>query len=389
MSPSSLRKFRDGPPRRETQLRFLFHFYDLRQRAGIQRAICELSNALVKDGHEVFIISATEAGEVTYDLDSRVSLIEVAHPEPRRFGPSAWPFRAAWAFRQLRYVSRITKKLKPSIFVDHGTSLGLLYPFRTLAGVPFVVQRHFSIGGFPNGRVMHRLLYYLKRSALIAVLTEGAATDLRSYGYRNAYVIPNVVPAGACPAEYPNGFPRVGLLMGRASPQKGFDIFLEALALQKIPGWHFTIVGPGVDEDPQLRSLVERYRLHNEVSLLPATNSPYDFITKASCVIMPSRYEGLPFVALESLAIGRPVIAADVDGLRDVVIDGVNGRLFPSGDIQKLSERLVLTCDDERALSTFARNAPSSIEQFRAKRVIGAWEKLIAGEPNIGSEASQ
>lgn len=363
-------------------LRFLFHFYDLQKKAGIQRAICELSNALVADGNEVFIVSATARSRVAYALDDRVSLIEVDHPEPGSTGMRAWMWKTAWALRQWLYVFKIARRLRPTIFVDHGTSLGLLYPFRTIAGAPFALQRHFPVNAFPNGRVIHKGLSYLKSSSVIVVLVESIASELRSCGYKNVYVIPNALPMSAQPSEYVPQDPKIGLLMGRAkNPQKGFDIFLEALALRKIPGWKFMIVGPEVDQDPLLRGLVEEHGLQETVDLLPATDNPLECIRKASCVIMPSRYEALPMVALESLAIGRPLIASNTDGLKDVVVDGVNGRLFPCGDIRKLSECLVNTCQDEEKLVAYARNAPGSLEKFRPGRVVEAW-KAIALECN-------
>jgi glycosyltransferase involved in cell wall biosynthesis len=357
-------------------LRFLFHFYDLQQKAGIQRAICELSNALVAEGHEVFIISGTARERVAYALDDRVSVIEIDHPEPRWSGVSAWPWKVVWALRQWYRVSRIARELKPSLFVDHGTSLGLLYPLRTLAGVPFVLARHFAVRSFPNGRVIHRVLSYVRSSSVIVVVTEGIASELRSYGHRKIYVIPYIVPADAQPSEYLHQSPRIGLLMGRAKPQKGFDIFLEALARERIPGWRFIIIGPGVEQDGLLKKLVGKYQLQDIVSLLPAVNEPFEYIRKASCVIMPSRYEALPFVALETLAIGRPLIASAVDGLKEVVVDGVNGRLFPPGDVRKLSECLVSSCRDVDGLAEYAKNAPCSLEKFRAKSVVEAWKAL-------------
>ena len=81
-------------------------------------------------------------------------------------------------------------------------------------------------------------------------------------------------------------------------------------------------------------------------------------------------------VALESLAMGRPVIAADAAGLRDIVIEGVNGRLFPCGNMRKLSECLASTCGDEENLAKYARNAPSSVGQFRAEVIVEAWNKV-------------
>ena len=195
--------------------------------------------------------------------------------------------------------------------------------------------------------------------------------------YKNVYVIPNVLAAGAKPSEYLPQSPKLGLLMGRANPQKGFDLFLEALGRKRIPGWSFQIVGPGVDKDPLLRQLMKKYQLQDTVSLLPATNNPFEYIKRASCVIMPSRYEGLGMVALEALAIGRPVIASDVDGLNEIVLDGVNGRCFPCEDVQKLSDCLVSACGDENKLAEYARNAPSFLDKFRAESVVKAWKNVV------------
>lgn len=367
-------------------LRFLFHFYDLEQRAGIQRAICEVSNALVADGNEVCVVCGTGRDRVAYGLDDRVSVININHPEPHISGVHAWPWKVGWAIRQWFSVARIVKDLKPSLVVDHGTSLGLLYPFRRLAGTPFALERHFAVRSFPNGRVIHRALAWLKSSGVFVVVAEGIASELRSYGHKNVHVIPYILPAEAKPSEYIHQDPKIGLLMGRAKPQKGFDIFLEALALKRIPGWRFLIVGPGVDRDPSLQSLVRKRHLGDVVRLLPAAKDPFEYIRAASCVIMPSRYEALPMVALETLAIGRPLIASDTDGLKEVVMDRVNGRLFPRGDTQKLSDCLVSLCRDENSLAEYANNAPQSLEKFRAESVVKAW-KSVAMQCNSENSA--
>lgn len=359
-------------------LRFLFHFYDLHRRAGIQRAICEVSNALVADGNKVFVVAGTGRGELAYALDERVSLIKVEHPEPPWSGILVWPWKAVWALRQLVHIWHIVKVVRPSLLVDHGTALGLLYPFRRLAGVPFVLERHFAVRSFPNGRLIQRVLSYVKPSSPLVVVADGIAAEVRSYGHRKVYMIPYIVPQDARPSEYVHQSPKIGLLMGRANPQKGFDIFLEALGREKVPGWIFMIVGPGVDNDSGLRALVERHGLQESVRLLPEADNPFEYIRRASCVIMPSRYEALPMVALETLAIGRPLIASDIDGLKEVVSDGVNGRLFPPGNVEKLSECLVCTCRDEERLAEFARNAPLSLEKFRAGAVVEGWKKVAA-----------
>jgi glycosyltransferase involved in cell wall biosynthesis len=213
-----------------------------------------------------------------------------------------------------------------------------------------------------------------KSTAEVVALTGNVAEELRSCGFRNVHVIPNMISSEARPSPYLLLEPRIGLLMGRAgNPQKGFDIFLEALALRPIPGWKFRIVGPCADTDPLLRELVERHHLQAVVALLPVSSDPCGCIRQCSCVIMPSRYEALPMVALEALAMGRPLLASDADGLKNVVVDGVNGRVFAHSSAAKLAECLAEVCPDDESLALFAANAPASVTRFGRAAVLSAW----------------
>ncbi len=359
------------------KVRFLFHFYDLEQRAGIQRAICELSNALVEKNHEVAVASATQHASMAYHLDPRVQLLLTPYPEYKHSGIRAWPFKAAWALRQTSVIRALARQVRPDIIVDHGTALGLLYPFGTLDGIPFVLQRHFPGRSFPCGGLLYRLLSMVCLSKVVVVLTDGIAHEMRSLGFRHIIVIPNVIPVEAKPASWPETEPRIGLLLGRAaSPQKGFDLFLRALAQSQPPGWRFVIAGPGVESHPQLLELVSRHKLSSCVSLLPATNDPYALIRQSSLLIAPSRYEALPMVVLEALSIGRPVLASDAEGLREVVIPKLNGEIVPAGDVDKLSAALMHLCGNPGFLYQLAASAPSSIARYHRKEVVRAWIEL-------------
>ncbi|MEQ1834564.1 MAG: glycosyltransferase, partial [Candidatus Eisenbacteria bacterium] len=63
-------------------------------------------------------------------------------------------------------------------------------------------------------------------------------------------------------------------------------------------------------------------------------------LAAADAVLMPSRWEGLPLVLLEAMARARPVVAAAVGGVSDVLQDGVTGTLVPPNDIGALAEAL-------------------------------------------------
>jgi glycosyltransferase involved in cell wall biosynthesis len=132
-----------------------------------------------------------------------------------------------------------------------------------------------------------------------------------------------------------------------------------------------------VDEDPLLAELVRKHRLQGHVKLLAATADPNSEIVKCSCLIIPSRYEGLPMVALEALAIGRPVIGSDVDGLRDLIVPGVNGLLFPTEDPQSLSDTLSFFCGRPELADRMAQEAPQSVRRFSPEAIAGEWLSLV------------
>lgn len=367
-------------------MNYLFHFYDLQKRAGIQRAICELANALVEHGDGVVIATHTLRSEVAFRLDDHVVLEQTPHLGPQRFGLLAWPMRAIWGIKQAWVLRKIIKQYRPQLVVDHGTALGLIYPFSTLGGSPFVMQRHFPARQFPFGKILYRLLSLICGRKTVVVLTEDIAEELRSFGYKRVVVIPNVTAADAKPSPYWDAVPMTGLLMGRGkTPAKGFDIFLQALAMTKMPGWHFTIVGPEVDKDPQLQEFVREHQLAEQVLLLPATDLPFELIRKAACVIMPSRYEGMGLVALEALSIGRPVVASDADGLRDLVINDFNGLMFHCEDVERLSDCLARIRDDCALLEALAEHASASVEHFKGRYASETWSELAKQLTNVES----
>jgi glycosyltransferase involved in cell wall biosynthesis len=358
-------------------MKFLFHFYDLRMHAGIQRAVSELSNALVEQGHSVTIVSDTARQETAFALDPRIQIVQIPNPQPTGGGLRVWLVKLAGVFRQFTRLRDQIRLAQPDLVVDHGTAIGLLYPFATLGGRPFLLQRHFAVASFPRGAFLYRLLSLFAGRKTVVALTETIADELRAHGYKHVTVIPNPIPSYAQPCPLKANSRRIGLLIGRAgNPQKGFDVFLNALAIRPIPGWQFRIVGPGVDEDPLLAELVRRHCLQDHVKLLAATPDPNSEIVECSCLIMPSRYEGLPMVALEALAIGRPVIGSDVDGLRDLIVPGVNGVLFPTEDPQRLSDTLASFCEKPELADRMAREAPQSVRRFSPEAIAREWLSL-------------
>lgn len=101
---------------------------------------------------------------------------------------------------------------------------------------------------------------------------------------------------------------------GRLGKQKGFDRLIKAMGEASLDfDWKLHILGEG-DERHNLEDLIRHYKLQEKVTLKGLIRKPYPHFGKADCFLLPSRFEGLPNVALESLACGTPVIATQESG---------------------------------------------------------------------------
>lgn len=149
--------------------------------------------------------------------------------------------------------------------------------------------------------------------------------------------LPAPTPAPASPSDGP----LLALAAGRASREKGFDVLLDALALAAAARWSLTLVTGG-PERGALERQCTRLRLGDRVRFAPPCPRAelHRMVADHHAVVVPSRREGLGLFALEALALGRRVVASQVGGLADVVVDGDDGRLVPPDDPSALADAL-------------------------------------------------
>jgi glycosyltransferase involved in cell wall biosynthesis len=146
------------------------------------------------------------------------------------------------------------------------------------------------------------------------------------------------LPPGLLAADLPAGPPRL-LAAGRASHEKGFDVLLDALARPEASGWRATLVTDGPERQ---RLLAQAAGLGERVELRPlvAREELFELMRAHHAVVVPSRSEGLGFVAAEALALGRPVVASDVGGLASLLRVPGDGRLVAPDDPAALASAL-------------------------------------------------
>jgi len=176
------------------------------------------------------------------------------------------------------------------------------------------------------------------------------------------------------------GAPRL-CCVARMYPQKGIDVLLHALTsiVKVFPDAGLTLVGEG-DDIEEYRALAHELGLDSRTLFTDGVPTAAPYIAAADVVVLASRWEGLPIVALESLALERPLVATAVDGTPLVVIDGETGWLAPPEDAPALAEVVVdcLRAPDEAARR--ARNGRQLVEErFPADAMIDRLEELLTG----------
>ncbi len=165
----------------------------------------------------------------------------------------------------------------------------------------------------------------------------------------------------------------------RLAPVKRLEMLLEATAkvVEMRPETRVVIVGDGPERDG-LEALSERTGLSDHVSFVGVQNDVERFHHESRIYVMTSRDEGLSIALAEAMASGLPAIVTDVGELGELVKDGRNGFLVPSGDADSLADRLLelLSADDMRK-SMATRAAEDAFETCGLPRVADRWNRAL------------
>lgn len=163
----------------------------------------------------------------------------------------------------------------------------------------------------------------------------------------------SVIPFGVeLPTEIPPMPPRppVRLCFIKAHSQVyGPDVLLRALAevKQEIPDIQLSVAGKG-DQTEQLQQLTQTLGLENNVRFTGFIDNQwiYHFLSEHHIMVMPSRHESFGVAALEASACGRPVIASNVGGIPEIVLNNLTGLVVPPDDVPALASAIIKLAGD-------------------------------------------
>ncbi len=279
--------------------------------------------------------------------------------------------RPASDWARLRELERLLRELRPTIVHTHsskGGVLGRLASISTDIGVRVHTPHTFSfLFHSMFGPVQRRMFREIERglsgstAAVIAVSASEGETIRRSGVVDPSRV--RVVANGIDPERWLCAVPiarrALGVpencslisVAGLLNSAKGQDLAIEALADARLAGAHLALAGNG-DDRAALEQRTRALGLSDRVHFLGWREDVPAIFAASDVVLLPSRWEGMPYAVLEAMVVGRAVAATRVDGARDLIVDGRTGLLCDVESVASIAGATATLCGlsvDQRA----------------------------------------
>jgi glycosyltransferase involved in cell wall biosynthesis len=362
----------------------VLYFSNSEARAGAEEHILTLLRELDRNRFRVALVCSPECAEkLRPDLPEDVRLVPLSFENPYNAG-------AAVRF------ARVLRDLRVDILHSHLFRASLAAsPVGWACGVPVILETPHVREGWRRGLVKGHYLvdrmagrfvdhYIAVSEANARYLTQEKrlpahkvhvihnGSDLRKFGPERSATQAIRQSLGFAETD------PVLLALGRLEPQKGHRFLLEAHArvLREFPAARLVCAGEGA-----LRRELEEesVRLHTQKSVrfVGFQSNVADWLSMANISVLPSLFEGLPLVAIESLAAQCPMVATAVDGTTEVVVHEQTGLTVPPGDSQALAEAILRLLRD-RALGQRLALAGRQwvLEHFSQEQQIEQTQKL-------------
>ncbi len=168
------------------------------------------------------------------------------------------------------------------------------------------------------------------------------------------------------------------LFAGRLSRQKNLPLLIEAFRLiDDRPDLNLVLLGRG-EEAPRLKNLVRDLGLERRVLFKGYVSNPYAYMRRARAFVLPSDHEAFPCVLLEAMACRTPAVSTRCPhGPDEIIRDGVNGFLVPTGDAGRLAEAIRRLLEDQPLRESLVERAYQDVRRYEMNAVARRYEEAM------------
>lgn len=350
--------------------------------AGAERVLVDLARKSAV-GWDLCFVTVEPSGELNE------ALAELGWPA-RSLG-ATHPIQVPAALSRLRGIFR---EIEPDIIhahLHHASALCAL----TRGGTPLVQTRHYSDHMYRYEGPLARGLDLLaarraRRIAAVSRAVRDHLVDVENLPRQQIEVIPNGVDCetlaradtdtgGAILEDYGVQGPVVGCA-ATFHPRKGHVHLLDAWqdVIKGHPDAHLLLMGKRTDH-PDLAKMVERRGLADSVHPVGFHPEGRAIMAAFDVYVQPSIEEGFGLAVIEAMAMGQPVVASKVGGMKETVVDGETGLHVPPGESNPLADSLILLLDDEEWARELGRTGQKRARsQYSSRRMVSDYDRFYA-----------
>ncbi|CAG0986554.1 D-inositol 3-phosphate glycosyltransferase [Anaerolineae bacterium] len=308
-----------------------------------------------------------------------------------------WPSKRPTSFRDAMFLARLISQDQPDCLIANFGAANVMmivgWLLRIRTRVVYYRTLSNAIEDSPKSTITNSILHIRKRlvyhvATHVAANSIAAALDVQRV-YR--------VRAGKCVVQYNSLSDSLInhsivstkdntniVCVGKLCQNKGQATLLRAVSLLRpdFPKLRCVFIGEGPSRT-EYESLSSTWGVNDICSFegLQPPRKVLDFMQQAPFTVVPSLSEAFGMVAVESFAVGTPVIASNVGGLPEIVRDGVDGFLVPANDPQVLAERMAILLRDTIKRNEMSRRARehflSTFEQERILLHLADWAEEL------------
>ncbi len=345
---------------------------------GAERVLVDLAAGIARRGFPVDVVVLNLEGAVHTDLGEGVNLVDLQ----RTRAAVALPALVSYLRRRRPFVLLST--------LEHTNVLAVMAT-RMVGGIRVVLreantlQEDLASEGLKGRGVRFAMRSAYRAANGIIAVSEGVARGLvevlglapEKISVIASPVITERLRAGAKEeADHPwlgDGGSPVIIGVGRLSQQKGFDVLIRAFAkLREKMACRLVIFGEGPLRD-ELTELANRHGVAEHVDLPGFTDKPFAHMAAADLFVLSSRWEGLPNVLIQAMAVGAKVVSTDCpSGPSEVLDEGDLGELVPVDDADALAAAM------GRALGQPRKVLPAEwYSRYEAEEVIERYARAL------------
>ena len=281
--------------------------------------------------------------------------------------------------RKLNDLRKLLKNINPDIIYAHGEDSELISGF--LCEEYKIINVIHGENYFPLNPFFRFVLYNISRNNYHATIfvNEKLAGEFKKRSEKIYTVKPGINIEESRPRDWKERSPGfiIGFL-GRLAKEKGIYTLINAFDLfqQKHPKTRLLIGGKG-KEFKKIQKFINNLGISDNVELKGEITNTNEFYQQLDFLILPSESEGLPITILEALASGVPVIASNVGGVSEVVIDDFNGRLINGNNPGDYASAILDLINTPEKLDRFKSNCVNSVSDYNIRNFVNKFYSTL------------